>query len=220
MISRLSQTWLPVVSTSHPRAKRSSAIAGVRPNPPAAFSALAMSKSILCVSTTCARWSRTILRPGLPKMSPIKSICIRSSSILTGSVRQLSVHQELIIRRRPKVQVLDVLRVHQHVVEIPEIYVRKIARHQTLDLGVNLLTLLLVNRAAPLRDQLVYFRIGVVPAIGAFGSIAGRVKYILKHVRVLIGVPDPAQRVELKRALGHIRIKRRKLKAADLQINP
>src|SRR5258708_14311862 len=174
-----------------------------------------MSKSILCVSTTCARWSRTILRPGLPKMSPIKSICIRSSSILTGSVRQFSAHQELIIGGSADVQVPDAPRGNQHIVEIPEIYVRKIARHQALDLGVNPLALLLVERAASLFDQLVYFRIGIVPAIRAFGSKAGRVKDILKHVGVLIGVSEPAQRIKLKRALGHVRIKGRKLKAAD-----
>src|SRR5258708_26967467 len=178
MISRLSQTWLPVVSTSQPRAKRSSAMAGVSPNPPAAFSALAMSRSILCVSTTCARWSRTILRPGLPKISPIKSIGMRSSSILTGSVSQFSVHQELVIRGCAKMQVLDGLRANQHVVEIPEIYIGQVTRHEPLDLGINLLALLLVDGASPLLNQFVHFRIGIVAAVRPPGSETGGMKYI------------------------------------------
>jgi hypothetical protein len=43
-ISRLSQMWLPVVMTWAPRSKSSSAMEGVMPKPPAAFSPLMTSE--------------------------------------------------------------------------------------------------------------------------------------------------------------------------------
>jgi hypothetical protein len=48
-ISFLSQMWLPVVMTCAPRSKSSSAMEGVMPKPPAAFSPLMMSRSTALV---------------------------------------------------------------------------------------------------------------------------------------------------------------------------
>jgi hypothetical protein len=50
---RLSQMWLPVVMTWAPRSKSSSAMEGVMPKPPAAFSPLMMRRSTALVSRTC-----------------------------------------------------------------------------------------------------------------------------------------------------------------------
>src|SRR5215831_4788106 len=77
--------WLPVVNTWQPSSNSSSAIAGVSPKPPAAFSALAMTRSTWLVSTRWARWSWTILRPALPKMSPMNRICIKASFLILTS---------------------------------------------------------------------------------------------------------------------------------------
>src|SRR5512133_2403707 len=52
----------------------SSTISLVTPNPDAAFSQLAITKSIRFSSTIAGRSSRMALRPGLPTISPIKSI--------------------------------------------------------------------------------------------------------------------------------------------------
>src|SRR5947208_11027724 len=75
MISRLSQIWLPVVITSMPRSNKSSAKEGVMPNPAAAFSPFARTRSIECSRTKPFNFSRTIFRPGRPKISPINRIC-------------------------------------------------------------------------------------------------------------------------------------------------
>jgi hypothetical protein len=67
---------LPDVITSMPYPKRTSAMSPVMPNPAAEFSPLAMTKSIWCRSIRAGRPRRTISRPGLPKMSPMKRIFI------------------------------------------------------------------------------------------------------------------------------------------------
>src|ERR1700758_1481 len=74
MISRLSQTWLPVVMTSMPSSKSSSARGGVIPKPAAEFSPLAMMRWMAWSLTSEGSFSLTMMRPGLPKMSPIKSM--------------------------------------------------------------------------------------------------------------------------------------------------
>src|SRR5581483_8602502 len=82
MISRLSQMWLPVVRTSTPRSSNSSAIAGVRPNPPAAFSAFAISRSTPRLGTSWGSNSLQIARPGRPKISPtnkMRTLLLRSN---------------------------------------------------------------------------------------------------------------------------------------------
>src|SRR5271170_7045548 len=71
-ISRLSQMWLPVVMTWAPRSKSSSAMDGVMPKPPAAFSPLTTRRSTALVSRTWGRCSRTMWRPAEPKTSPTK----------------------------------------------------------------------------------------------------------------------------------------------------
>src|SRR5438309_4185491 len=65
--------WLPEVSTSIPRLNRSSAIFGVRPKPPAAFSPLATTRSMTNSRRSCGRRRATASRPGRPMMSPIAS---------------------------------------------------------------------------------------------------------------------------------------------------
>src|SRR5271155_2117067 len=55
-----------------PISKRSSASGGVMPKPAAEFSPLASMRSIACSFTRDESRSLTMVRPGLPKMSPIK----------------------------------------------------------------------------------------------------------------------------------------------------
>ena len=73
-ISFLSQMWLPVVMTCAPRSKSSSAMAGVRPKPPAAFSPLMTRRSTEWVSSRWGRCSCTMWRPAEPKISPTNRI--------------------------------------------------------------------------------------------------------------------------------------------------
>src|SRR5438309_11767525 len=133
-------------------------MAGVSPNPPAEFSALAITRSTLLVSTTWPRWSRTILRPGLPNMSPMNNICMSFESlIVTLPPRELSVERELlgemhgskkiVVARGINMQIPHSGGVDNHVVEVPQVNVRQIARQDLLYLGINLLPLLLVYGA-------------------------------------------------------------------------
>src|SRR5712691_12849379 len=77
MISFLSQMWLPLVSTCTPAANSSRATSGVTPNPPAAFSALAMTQVTPRSRTSRGTCRATVLRPGSPMMSPMKRIFTR-----------------------------------------------------------------------------------------------------------------------------------------------
>ena len=73
---RWSQIWSPRVMASMLALKSSSAIFFVMPLPPAAFSALAIAKSIPNASRMRGKFSDNILLPGLPTISPMKKILI------------------------------------------------------------------------------------------------------------------------------------------------
>src|SRR5713226_6195134 len=142
--------WLPVVITSMPSSKRSSASAPVIPNP--------------------GRRSLTIFRPGRPKMSPMKRMCMNVGIWFDGNTRKSVVGrgqsvvghwslvfgprgeaqnlqsddlqvqandndqrlslptsdqfrrlQKIVISGRIQSQVAHSLRMHQYVVELPQI---------------------------------------------------------------------------------------------------
>src|SRR5688500_13248401 len=67
---RCFQIWLPLVRQSAPASSSSSAISGVTPNPPAAFSQLTITKSAWCSRARDFPNCRQAARPGLPTMSP------------------------------------------------------------------------------------------------------------------------------------------------------
>src|SRR5512136_2184863 len=83
--SFLSQTWFPVVSRCMPHSRSSSTVSRVMPNPAAAFSPLAMTRSTPCSFSRPGRSSRTARRPGRPTMSPMNRICI--GPVLSREVR-------------------------------------------------------------------------------------------------------------------------------------
>src|SRR5580704_6834023 len=87
-ISRLSQMWLPVVMTWAPRSKSSSAMEGVMPKPPAAFSPLMTRRSTALVSRTWGRCSRTMWRPAEPKTSPTKRIFTKKVYMVRGAIAE------------------------------------------------------------------------------------------------------------------------------------
>src|SRR5262249_54456160 len=149
---------LPVVSTSAPSSKNSSQIAGVTPKPPAAFSTLITSSSALLLSTRCCTCSRTILRPGLPKTSPMKRICTcqdnselctcvsvhglagrgRPAVHFRRSFRELCFSEKVVVPRRIGMQVLHPRRMHNDVIQRPEIKRWQITQRLLLDLRVEL----------------------------------------------------------------------------------
>src|SRR2546423_7848024 len=69
---RWSQTWFPFVMTSAPASWISRAISPVSPAPPAAFSPLTMTMSILCSRFSAGTSAATACRPGFPTTSPTK----------------------------------------------------------------------------------------------------------------------------------------------------
>src|SRR5712692_10239164 len=68
--------WFPLVMTCTPTANNSRATSGVTPNPPAAFSALAMTKSTPRSRTSFGTCRATVFRPGSPTISPMNRIFI------------------------------------------------------------------------------------------------------------------------------------------------
>src|SRR5438105_2887517 len=70
-MSRFSHTWLPDVMMSTPALNRSSAVCGVSPLPPAAFSPLAITRSIARSRRISGSRPLTVRRPSLPTTSPI-----------------------------------------------------------------------------------------------------------------------------------------------------
>src|ERR1051325_5613727 len=69
-ISRLSQMWLPEVSTSTCWSRNVLAMAGVTPKPAAAFSTFTTVRSMSCCSRRDGRSLAIAARPGSPKTSP------------------------------------------------------------------------------------------------------------------------------------------------------
>src|ERR687888_281684 len=75
-----------------PLAKSSFAVSSVMPNPPAAFSPLAMTRSTRWWSTRRCNSREMTCRPGLPMMSPMKRIL---TGILDGPGLADHVHLDL-----------------------------------------------------------------------------------------------------------------------------
>src|SRR5512133_1987115 len=72
--SFLSEIWLPLVMQCTPMSNSSLAVSSVRPNPPAAFSPLAITRSTAYRSTRRSSSLDSAWRPGLPIISPMKRI--------------------------------------------------------------------------------------------------------------------------------------------------
>src|ERR1700694_2130890 len=258
MISRLSQTWFPVVITSIPRSKSSSASGGVMPKPAAAFSQLAMTRSGACCFRSSGKRSFTIVRPGRPKMSPINRIfknqvsgttCPPSSERANFDGTALEIAQvpsaglsaadfrhwklgtgncllgtdfrrleKVIISRRIQADVPHPPRVHENVVEVPQVYIRHILRQHFLNLSVELPADILIGLAARLVNQTIDPRIGIETAVRAFGRESVGVKRVLKNIRIFIPA-DPTQRIKLESAASDIRKKSSKLERANVERN-
>src|SRR3990170_2433194 len=74
--------WLPDVMISTPASNISSAVLGVSPLPPAAFSPLAMTRSMLWLRLKLGRTQARALRPTFPTTSPITSMFTAGSHLL------------------------------------------------------------------------------------------------------------------------------------------
>src|ERR1700687_956114 len=74
--------WSPSVTRSTPAPRKRLYKGSVRPEPPAAFSALAMTQSILSSGINSGSTRLTKFTPGVPTMSPIKRIRILAFSSL------------------------------------------------------------------------------------------------------------------------------------------
>src|SRR5712691_8640185 len=131
---------------------------------------------------------------------------------------QLSRFQKIIISGSIQRQIPHSLRMHQHVVEIPEINVGQVLRQDLLDFCVKLLSGVLVKLAASLVNQCIYARIGIVAAIGTVRRKLGGMKCVLEDVRVFVAA-DPAQGIKLVRAAGHVGKEGGEFKCTDVERN-
>src|SRR5438270_3822354 len=138
---------------------------------------------------------------------------IRSSCLLwkskrgrksSSSIVEFDIAQELVVARWRRLHVLDTLGVDDHVVHVPEIQVRQIAREYLLHACVVELALGLVDRGTRRREQRVQLWIRVVASIGSARRHARRIESIAEDVGILIAAAHPSQRVELIRALGDV----------------
>src|SRR5580700_8374957 len=126
--------------------KSSSASAGVMPKPAAEFSPLAMTRSMASSRTMPGRRSLTMVRPGRPKMSPMKRIRMFTLNFdgNTGRLRLRSVPrgsefggaQEVVIARGIQLQIADAFVVYQNVVEVPKIDVGQFVGQYDLQFGI------------------------------------------------------------------------------------
>ena len=111
--------------------------------------------------------------------------------------------EKVVIAGGIQCQARNSARVHEHVIEVPEIDIGQIRREDVLNVAVETLASLLVSCFAGLLYKLVQLRIRVLAAIGAFGRKFVGGERVLKNIGVFIPA-NPAQRIELKGALGHV----------------
>src|ERR1035437_7777217 len=179
-----------------------------------------------------------MVRPGLPKMSPMKRMrTLRGSRVSyafrwyhdgrrrlasavrtarTGLRHQLRCLKEIVIAGGAEVHVAQTTRVYQHVVEIPEIDVRELLRHDLLNTAVVGFEPLPVYRGASIVDEPVDLRVGVIAAICPSGRSAGGGKNVFENVRILVAA-DPAQGEKLECAASDVGVVRSEFKAADIE---
>src|SRR5215469_17440085 len=173
--------------TSMPSSKSSSAICGVMPKPPAAFSPLATVSSTPCCFCNSGRRSCTMVRPGRAKISPTNSMRNGTPEIgetraesryyhvvrrdLPGdvpeSVGELRSLQEIVVAGGSNRYATHAVGVNEDIIEVPEIDVRQLLRNDPLDLVVDGFAFVLVQRCAAFSDQLVHARVREKRAIGA-----------------------------------------------------
>src|ERR1700687_1431861 len=126
--------------------------------------------------------------------------------------------EKVIISRRIQRDVPHPPRVHEDVVEVPQVYIRHILRQHFLNLSVELLADILIGLAARLVDQTIDPRIGIETTVCAFRRESAGVKRGLKNIRVFIPA-DPTQRKKLESAAIDIRKKCSKLERANVERN-
>ena len=78
--------------------------------------------------------------------------------------------QKIVISRRIQGHVAHPPRVHQHVVEVPEIDGRNIVRQDLLNFGVELFADILIGLPARLVDQAIDPRIGIETTVSSAGG--------------------------------------------------
>src|SRR5579883_421694 len=149
-----------------------------------------------------------MVRPGLPKMSPINRMRTNApwkSTMVTRAnwLPELGVDQEVVITGRIQGQIGDSGRVHQNIIEVPEVKIGKIYRKNLLELRIDLLALGLIGFLPPRGNQGVCFGIEIEPAVLAFGREVVRVEGVLENVGIVVP-SDPPQRVQLESALRDV----------------
>ena len=129
---------------------------------------------------------------------------------------QLCRFQKIVVAGRIQREIAYSLRVHQNVVEIPEIDVGQFVGQGALDFRVELLAGVLVEFVAGLVDQRIHPRIGEVSAVGAVGRELGGVENIFEDVGIFVAA-DPAQGIELEEAVGHVGKESREFEGANIE---
>src|SRR5208282_5365482 len=126
--------------------------------------------------------------------------------------------QKVVISRWIQGCVPHAPRVHQHVIEIPQVDIGLILRQHLLNFSVQALAGVLIGLAARLVDQTINPRIGIKSAICPLGRESVGMKGILENVRIFIAA-DPAQRIKLESAAGDVGKKSSELKRANVERN-
>src|SRR6266436_7351370 len=169
-------------------------------------------------SLVIGRWSlarevrRRICSPMICRFRPT-SKAPRLSLPTNDQFRRL---QKIVISGRIQSQVAHSPRMHQYVVEIPQIDVRHLLSQSPLDFSIKLFAGVLVRFVACLVNERVHARVGEVAAIGAVRRELGGMKSIFKNVGVFVAA-DPAQGIKLEEAVGHVGEEGREFKSANIE---
>jgi hypothetical protein len=116
------------------------------------------------------------------------------------------------------VRVVQPGRVHQYVVQVPEIDRRHFARQDLLDLPIVGALLRVVARERCIGDSGIDGGIEIVAAIGSMGWKSFRRVGIAEYVRALV-TTDPAQGVERERSFGDVGVEGSELIRSHVERN-
>src|SRR5258708_14277240 len=133
-------------------------------------------------------------------------------------VTDLGSFKKVVVARWIQSYIPHTPRVHEHVIEVPQVYIWDIFGEDFLNFGVELLADILIGRASRLVDQTIDLRIGIETAVCAFGRESVGVKGVFKNIRVFVPA-DPAQRIKLESAARDIRKKCSELEGANVDRN-
>src|SRR5260221_13639638 len=121
----------------------------------------------------------------------------KTGSWLMGT--DLSSFKKVVVARWIQSYISHTPRVHEHVIEIPQVYIWDILGEDFLNFGVQLLADILIGRASRLVGQTIDLRIGIETAVCPSGRESAGGKGRFKNIGVLVPA-SPSLRIKVETA--------------------